>query len=357
MYALSGGDDGVVKAHRVFDEMTERSVVTWNTMLAGYLRCGFVDEVWKVFDDMPERNVVSWTTMIDSFAHNGRNQPQPVSLNNALIHMYASCGLIDEAYGVFNEMRCRSVVSWTTMITGLAKQGHGEKALGVFRWMQNEGDNQLFNQLGRVEEAEFDGFTYSFVLNACAKLGFLREGEQVHGRILCKGVCSDVFVQTNLVNMYALSGGDVKAHRVFDEMTERSVVTWNTMLAGYLRCGFVDEVWKVFDDMPERNVMSWTTMIDSFAHNGRSRSLNNALIHMYASCGLIDEAYGVFNEMRCRSVVSWTTMITGLAKQGHGEKALGVFRWMQNEGDNQVRPYERTFLGVLCACIHSGMVE
>ncbi|KAF9624806.1 hypothetical protein IFM89_014191 [Coptis chinensis] len=131
MYALSGEDAGVVKAHRVFDEMNERSVVTWNAMLAGYLRCGFVDEAWKVFDDMPERNVVLRTTMIASFAQNGkwdlktgswihsfvdktshfRNQPQPVSMNNALIHMYASCGLIDEAYGVLNEMKCRSVVS------------------------------------------------------------------------------------------------------------------------------------------------------------------------------------------------------------------------------------------------------
>ncbi|KAF9624805.1 hypothetical protein IFM89_014190 [Coptis chinensis] len=314
-------------------------------------------------------------------------------------------GDLEHAIQAFKQIEKPSTIVWNQIIRGYARSDAPIKSI------------ELFNQLGRVEEAEFDGFTYSFVLNACAKLGFLREGEQVHGRILCKGVCSDVFVQTNLVNMYALSGGDdgvIKARRVFDEMNEWSVVTWNAMLAGYLRRGFVDEARNFFDDMPERNVVSWTTMIASFAQNGRCKqalalfrnmwrvgvqvdgvalvaalsacaelgdlktgswihsfvdknsrfrnqprpvSLNNALIHMYASCGLIDEAYGVFNEMKCRSVVSWTTMITGLAKQGHGEEALGVFRWMQNEGDNQVRPDERTFLGVLCACSHSGMVE
>jgi pentatricopeptide repeat protein len=275
---------------------------------------------------------------------------------------------------------------------------------------------ELYNRMVATE-AEPDGFTYSFLLSACARAGLLREGEQVHGRVLANGYCSNLFVQTNLVNLYAAGGGANGvgyARSVFDEMDERTVVSWNSLLAGYIRCGDIDEARRIFDEMPERNVISWTTMISGCAHNGRCRqalslfgemrrahveldqvslvaalsacaeignlnlgrwihgyieermsvrnqpllvSLNNALIHMYASCGVIDEAYKVFSKMPRKNTVSWTSIITGLAKLGRGEEALSVFRSMLGSGVNQVRPDEITFIGVLCACSHAGFVD
>jgi pentatricopeptide repeat protein len=321
-----------------------------------------------------------------------------------LLSFYVASGNFKHALGVFKNIENPSATIWNQMVRGHGQSETPRKSI------------ELYNRMVATE-AEPDGFTYSFLLSACARAGLLREGEQVHGRVLANGYCSNLFVQTNLVNLYAAGGGANGvgyARSVFDEMDERTVVSWNSLLAGYIRCGDIDEARRIFDEMPERNVISWTTMISGCAHNGRCRqalslfgemrrahveldqvslvaalsacaeignlnlgrwihgyieermsvrnqpllvSLNNALIHMYASCGVIDEAYKVFSKMPRKITVSWTSIITGLAKLGRGEEALSVFRSMLGSGVNQVRPDEITFIGVLCACSHAGFVD
>ncbi|KAI3945468.1 hypothetical protein MKW92_048797 [Papaver armeniacum] len=201
-----------------------------------------------------------------------------------------------------------------------------------------------------------DEFTYSFLLTACShSASLLREGEQVHARILLKGLCSNVIL-LKLVNMYAVAGGDngsARACDVFGKLTQRSVVMCNLMLSLHFRSGRVDKAQKLFEEIPEKNVVSWTTMISGYARSGRcelalalfgemqragieldqgsdginlqrSVSLTNAIIHMYASCGAIEEAYRAFRGMLHRSLISWNTMIVGFAKQGCRVEALGT---------------------------------
>lgn len=276
---------------------------------------------------------------------------------------------------------------------------------------------EMFNDMGRRSLALPDDHTYTFVVNGCAKGGLFGVGMQVHGKVLKSGFCSNVYVQSSLVDFYVKNGGKdgvMKAKKVFDEMSERSVVTWNSLLLGSFRCGDVDGARRIFEEMPGRNVVSWTTMIAGCAQNGRSKealtlfremqhesvefdqvtlvavlsacaelgdldmgkwihkyvfehftyskkpvlvTLKNTLIHMYASCGEIDAAYGVFKGMEQRTAVSWTSMITGFAKHGYGDEALSVFQWMQSTSSRDVRPDGITFLGVLCACSHSGYVN
>uniref|UniRef100_A0A2N9HN17 Pentatricopeptide repeat-containing protein n=1 Tax=Fagus sylvatica TaxID=28930 RepID=A0A2N9HN17_FAGSY len=264
-----------------------------------------------------------------------------------LLSFYVTSGNLTHAIRVFNNIENPSATVWNQMIRGHARSENPRKSV------------ELYNRMVEAE-AEPDGFTFSFLLSACARSGLLREGEQ----------------------------------RMFDEMGERSVVSWNSLLVGYIRCGDVDGARRIFDEMPERNVVSWTTMIAWCAQNGMCCigfsvsacaelgdlslgrwihwyiekrmsvgnqpllvSLNNALIHMYASCGVIDEAYKVFNKMPWKSTVSWTSIIMGFAKQGRGEEALSVFQSMVSSGVNQVRPDEITFIGVLCACSHAGFVD
>lgn len=320
-----------------------------------------------------------------------------------LLSFYITSGYRKYGFNVFQNIQKPSITVWNQIIRGHALNEKPQKSV------------ECFNQMLKAE-AKPDGFTYSFLLCACAKWGLLREGEQLHGKVLVSGHCLNVFVQTNLVNLYAMSRSrSVKyARHVFDEMCERNVVSWNSLLAGYTRCGDVVKARQIFDEMPDRNVISWTIMIAGLAQNGRCKqalslfyqmrkarvdldqviliatlsacaelgdlklgmwihwytdkvlcvrkqwvlvSLYNALIHMYASCGVIEEAYKIFREMPERTTVSWTSIITGLAKHGFGEEALHVFREMLSLGRKETRPDEITFIGALCACSHAGFVD
>ncbi|KAI6683149.1 hypothetical protein NL676_029062 [Syzygium grande] len=204
------------------------------------------------------------------------------------------------------------------------------------------------------------------------------------------------------------------ACKVFDDMGERNLVCWNSLLAGYVRRGDMGGAWKLFDEMREMNVVSWTIMVAGYALNGMCRqalsvfdemrrlrveldqvalvaalsacselgnlklgrwihsyavekicarnqqlsvTLNNAIIHMYASCGSIDEAYEVFRKMPWRSTASWTTVIIGFAKQGLADEALGIFHMMLSIGEPEAQPDELTYVGVLSACSHARYVD
>ncbi|KAK7265813.1 hypothetical protein RJT34_33437 [Clitoria ternatea] len=320
-----------------------------------------------------------------------------------LLSFYIASGYLQRAHTLFSNMDNPSTTVWNHVIRAYARSQTPWKSVECYSHMVNA-------------DAEPDGFTYSFLLCACARGGLVREGEQVHGLVLLKGYCSNVFVDTNLINFYARRGGIEFASHVFDDMRHRSVVSWNSILAGYVRCGDFDGARRVFDAMPCRNVVSWTTMVAGCAQNGKCKQalslfremrrarveldqvalvaalsacaelgdlklgrwihwyvqqwfvanrqepcvrLNNALVHMYASCGIIDVAYQVFSKMPQKSTVSWTSIIMAFAKQGLGKEALDLFKAMLSDGIgvNGVRPDEITFIGVLCACSHAGFVD
>ncbi|KAK7330340.1 hypothetical protein VNO77_24530 [Canavalia gladiata] len=321
-----------------------------------------------------------------------------------LLYFYIASGHLQHADNLFAKMDNPSTTVWNHIIRGYASSQMPWKSVECYNHMVSA-------------DAETDGFTYSFLLSACARGRLVREGEQVHGMVLVTGYCSNVFVDTNLINFYARGDGVEQACHVFDNMRQRSVVSWNSVLAGYVKCGDLDGARRVFDKMPCRNVVSWTTMVAGCAQNGKSKQalllfgemrrarvdldqvalvaalsacaelgdlklgrwihwyvqqwfvarkrqlpsvcLNNALIHMYASCGLADEAYQVFAMMPQKSTVSWTSIIIAFAKQGLGKEALDLFKTMLGDGVgvNGVRPDEITFIGVLCACSHTGFVD
>ncbi|KAJ6690768.1 hypothetical protein OIU85_006959 [Salix viminalis] len=139
---------------------------------------------------------------------------------------------------------------------------------------------QFFNQM-LLTDARPDAYTYSFLLAACTSSLSLRAGQQVHSKVLTTGYySSNVFLMSKLVNFYAAAvGGDCDAlsyaRKVFDDMSERNVVSWNSMLAGYMRRRNLDGARRIFDEMPERNVVSWTTMISGYAKNGKCKQALN----------------------------------------------------------------------------------
>ncbi|XP_021744537.1 pentatricopeptide repeat-containing protein At1g09220, mitochondrial-like [Chenopodium quinoa] len=257
----------------------------------------------------------------------------------------------------------------------------------------------------------FDSFTYSFLIKACGNLKQQITGFQLHSLVVQLGFELDVYVQTALLNMYIDFGLLSNADKMFDEMPERNLVTWNVMITGLVKWGHLEAALALFRQMPSKNVVSWTGMIDGFTrmknylgafslfremimvggimptevtllavstaiaelgdlkncrlfHSFSEKSgfrenynqVTNCLIDAYAKCGCIESALRVFEEMfACRrNVVSWTSIISGFAMHGMAIEAEQFLERMEGSG---IRPNRITFLSVLNAYSHSGLVE
>ncbi|KAJ8536276.1 hypothetical protein K7X08_034677 [Anisodus acutangulus] len=191
-----------------------------------------------------------------------------------------------------------STTLWNQIISGHARSENPQKCI------------KLFNQMEK-STAMPDGYTYSYVLNGCVKGGLFREGQQLHGKILKQwSLLENVFVQTNLVNLYSTTGGGYgmdDARKVFDEMIEKNAVTWWLFLSACAELGALDLGKWIHSSVVESS---------QFRNEAVLVSLYNALIHMCASCGEIEEAYRIFEGVPRGNSVSWTSMITGFAKQG-----------------------------------------
>ncbi|CAK9275154.1 unnamed protein product [Sphagnum jensenii] len=249
-------------------------------------------------------------------------------VGNSLIDMYAKCASMEDTWRVFNKMPSCDVVSWNAMISGHVKCGQGQKALRLFQQMVQEG-------------MEPDHITFVGVLNACASVVALEEGRFVHEQIIQRGLEFDVFVSNSLVDMYAKCGSMEDAWRVFNKMPLHDVVTWNALIFGHVKCGQGYKALELFQQMQQEGVQPNTITFVG-------------LIDMYAKCGSMEDAWRVFNKMASHDVVSWNIMILGHLKRGQRQKALQLFKQMQQEG---IKPAPNTFVGVLNACASEVALE
>lgn len=247
-----------------------------------------------------------------------------ILLDNTLINMYFKCGSLVDARRVFDQMAERNVCSWTLMIAGYAKHGFPEEALVLFHRMQRAGIQP--NQ-----------FTFASVLPAYATLGSLEEAVRIHEEIIRNGFVSDVFVANALVGMYAKCGRIETARDMFDKIPEPNMVSWTTMIVGYVQTGCLNEALQLFRNMPERNLFTCTAMITGYAQNG-----------------FVDEAFKLFKEIPQPDVVSWNVMIAGFVQSGHGREALEIFQHMQLSG---AEPNPKTFSSILSACANLASLE
>ncbi len=284
-------------------------------------------------------------------------------MGNSLIDMYAKCGSLEDAWIVFNKMPSRDVVSWNAMILGHVKCGQGQKALELFHQMQQEGVQPNY-------------VTFVGVLNACANGIALEEGRCVHHHIVQSGLEMNVFVGNSLVDMYAKCGRIEDAWKVFHKMPSRDVVTWNALVLGHVKCGHEQKALELFQQMQQEGVLpksvTFVGVLNACAsvialeegrrvHQQIIQSgleshvfVGSSLVDMYAKCGSIEDAFRVFNKMPSRDVVTWTAILGGCAMHGHGREALKHFEQMCDEG---VQPDDITFVCVLSACSHAGLVD
>ncbi|KAK7245560.1 hypothetical protein RIF29_40407 [Crotalaria pallida] len=277
-----------------------------NSLIDSYSRCGSVgiSAAMKLFMLMEERDVVSWNSMIGGLV---------------------KIGEVDEACKLFDEMPQRDLVSWNTMLDGYAKAGEMNKAFKLFERMPER----------------------------------------------------NVISWSTMVCGYSKAGDMFMARMLFDRCpVKKNLVIWTTIISGYAEKGIVKEAMLLYDKMEGVGLKAddgfLISILAACAESGMlglgkrihdsiktcrfrcSTKVLNAFIDMYAKCGCLDAALGVFSGMARKDLVSWNTMIHGLGIHGHGEKALELFSRMVHEG---FEPDKYTFIGLLCACTHAGLVN
>ncbi|KAF2316743.1 hypothetical protein GH714_042084 [Hevea brasiliensis] len=267
------------------------------------------------------------------------------------------------AHSIFNQIQSPNVFTWNTMIRGYAESENPGPAIDLYHHMH-------------VNSTEPDTHTYPFLLKAVSKMVNVRVGENIHSIVIRNGFESSVFVQNSLVHMYAACGHYENAYKLFELMPERDLVAWNTVINGFALNGKPNEALTLYKEMGLEGVepdgFTIVSLLSACAELGalalgrrvhaymvkvglnENMHANNALLDLYAKCGNIIEAQKVFGEMEERNVVSWTSLIVGLAVNGFGMEALEHFREMEKQ---QFVPGEITYVGVLYACSHCGMVN
>lgn len=285
-----------------------------------------------------------------------------VYVKNTLMRLYAVCGLVNSVRRVFDESSQRDLVSWTTLIQCYVKMAFPKEGVAAFFEMCDA-------------KLKADEMTVVVVLSACSKLGDLGLGRRIHDYVRDNRVTSDVFVGNALVDMYLKCGDAGSARKIFNDMPVRNVVSWNSLIAGLAHQGEFKGALDVFRKMQSVGVkpddVTLVCVLNSCANLGllelgkwvhvyidrnqieADGIIGNALVDMYAKCGSIDRACRVFEGTKRRDVYSYTAVIVGLAMHGEALRALDIFSEMPRVG---VKPDEVTFIGVLTACSHAGLV-
>ena len=224
---------------------------------------------------------------------------------------------------------------------------------------------------------EHDNFTYPFVLKACSLLGALKEGMQIHGQVFKAGFEDDTFVQNGLISMYGKCGEIKHACALFEQMDEKSVASWSSIIGAHARVELWQDCLMLLGDMSsegrhraEESIL--VTALSACTHLGSTNlgrcihgillrnisELNvvvkTSLIDMYVKCGSLEKGLCVFQSMAVKNRYSYTVMISGLAFHGRGREALRVFSEMVEEG---LAPDDVVYVGVLSACSHAGLVN
>lgn len=373
------GGRRIADALHLFARMSDRDVVSWNSMIAGCLGCGETRLAHNLFSKMPERNVISWTTVVDGLSKSGRvDLAEDLFLRmpckdqaawNSMISGYCSNGRIDQAVGLFRRMSCPNVISWSAIIAGLDQNDRSQQALSMFGEMLSTHHPYLIQPTSD---------TFSSVLTACASCADLLLGIQIHGRLTKSGYISDAFALTSLITLYTNCKQMVSSYKMLREDASRSTVaSWTAVITGYGSNGEHRAAVQVFHEMrnttcilPNQSTFTSTLkscggledLFEGTSIHGEAVKLGfgtdvfvgNSLIFMYSKCGDIENALKVFEELFERNLVSWNTIITGCAHNSRVLKSLALYKDMIL---TLLQPDEITYLGLLTACSHSKLVE
>uniref|UniRef100_K3XVX2 Pentatricopeptide repeat-containing protein n=3 Tax=Setaria italica TaxID=4555 RepID=K3XVX2_SETIT len=353
-------------ARALFDHPdARRNVVTWTALLSGYARARRVEEAEALFERMPERNVVSWNTMLEA---------------------YVAAGRVDDACTLFDRMPVRDAGSWNILLAALVRAGRVDEARKLFQRMP-----------GR------DVMAYTTMVTGIARYGNVDEAR----------VLFDAMPNRNVVSWNAMISGYIGNHRIdealdlFMKMNRRDTASWNIMINGFIQNKDLKRARELFDKTPERNVVTWTTMMKGYLQGMQSELalrlfngmltegvtpnkvtflgaldacsnlaalcegqqvhqmicktafqfdtfVESALMNVYSKCGEIGLARKLFDVSREKDLISWNGIIAAYAHHGVALEAIRLYDKMQENG---YKPNDVTYVVLLSACSHSGLVD
>ncbi|XP_010242606.1 PREDICTED: pentatricopeptide repeat-containing protein At2g27610-like [Nelumbo nucifera] len=234
---------------------------------------------------------------------------------NSILDLYSKCGLLEESSKVFEEIKGKDVVSWNAMISGYIKQGKFKEAIELLDKMVLEGLNP-------------SPYTYSSILSICGTIPAIEWGKQIHCCIIKPGFDTNVVVGSSLVDMYAKCGRISDAQKVFNNLTSKSLVSWNTMLVGYAQHGFGREALEIFEEMQREGIspndITFLGVLSACGHVGN-----------------VEEGWRHFNSMiRDHRIVPridhYSCMVSLLTRKGQIRRAYEFIKGMPMEPDKVV---------------------
>ncbi|XP_050223564.1 pentatricopeptide repeat-containing protein At4g20770 [Mercurialis annua] len=343
MYAKSGDMDS---AEEVFSNLPEVSVVSWNVMIAGYGQKCKIDKAIEYWHRMQSSGFDP-----DEVTH---------------INMLAACiksGDMEIGRQIFDSMALPNVSSWNAILSGYIQVGNHKEAIELFQEMQ-------------FRNVKPDRTTIAIILSSCAGMELLEAGKQVHAVSLKASFHNDIYVASGLIGMYSKCRKMDIAEFVFQKMPELDSVCWNSIIAGFTLNSLDKEALTCFKQMRENGmspthfsyatILSCCAKLSSLFHGklihaqlekeGFSNDVyvGTSLVDMYCKCGEVDEARQFFDLMPKKNSVTWNEMIHGYAQNGRGCEAIDLYKNMIELGE---KPDEITFVAVLTACSHSGLVD
>lgn len=414
-YFSCRGSRFVEEGRKLFDLMPQRDCVSWNTVISGYAKNGRMDLALKVFNAMPERNVVSSNAVITGFLLNGdvesavgffKTMPERDSASlSALISGLVRNGELDMAAGILRECGNEGdakddlVHAYNTLIAGYGQRGQVEEARHLFDGIpDDQGNGDQHQRRFRRNVVSRNSMMMCYV-----KVGDMVSARELFDRMVERDTCS----WNTMISGYVQISNMDEALKLFREMPSPDVLSWNSMLSGFAQKGDLNLAKDFFERMPRKNLISWNSIIAGYEQNEDYKGaiqlfsrmqlegerpdrhtlssvlsvcaglvdlylgkqihqlvtktvlpdspINNSLITMYSRCGAIVDACTVFNEIKLyKDVVTWNAMIGGYASHGLAAEALELFKLTKRLN---IHPTYITFISVLNACAHAGLVE
>ncbi|KAE9448066.1 hypothetical protein C3L33_20034, partial [Rhododendron williamsianum] len=369
-------------ALKVFASMEERDLVSWNSVITSCAQSGLEEESVTFYlgllDDnfRPDHYTLASVLKACSSLTAGFSLGEQIHVyafktgiiadnfvSTALIDVYSRAGRMEEAELLLQSKDGFDLASWNAMMFGYITCNDSCKALKLFNIMHRRGERS-------------DEITIATAAKACGCLVDLEQGRQIHGHSLKLGVDLDLCVGGSILDMYIKCGEMGDAHNVFQAIPSPDDVAWTAIISGCVENGEEDLALSIYHRMRQSDVppdeYTFATLIKASScltalEQGRQIHANvikldcasdtyvgTSLIDMYAKCGNIEDSYRLFRRIGLENIALWNAMMVGLAQHGHGCEALKLFKDMKLLG---IKPDRVTFVGVLSACSHSGLIS